>query len=311
MFDRENTMISGEKVAIAMGAFDGIHKGHQLIINKMMDEAKKRGLLSAVYTFNNVPKSVNRPEESIHILKARDKYELLKEMGVDIVYMHDFDDRLMMTSREDFIKNLYQYFDIKLIVVGKDFRFGYKAQGDVQWLEKNQAHYGFDLISCDFFELQGEKVSSTTIRDLLRTGNLEGARELLGRHHFVKGRVVDGRKVGRKLGFPTANVEVYPEMAVISNGVYYTKTLVNGSSFHSVTNIGNVPSFSGAPFSVETYILDFNQDIYGEEIKVEFIQKLRDEIKYENTTDLIEQIEKDVLLARQLSQKYESDRSEV
>ncbi|MDO4771985.1 MAG: bifunctional riboflavin kinase/FAD synthetase [Bacillota bacterium] len=305
MFDRKNTMISREKVAIAMGAFDGIHKGHQLIINKMMAEAKERGLLSAVYTFNNVPKSVNRPEESIHILKAGDKYELLKEMGVDIVYMHDFDDKLMMTSREDFIKNLYQYFDIKLIVVGKDFRFGHKVQGDVRWLEENQAHYGFELIACDFFELEGEKVSSTTIRNLLRAGNLEGAQELLGRHHFIKGRVVDGRKVGRKLGFPTANVEVYPEMAVISNGVYYTRTLVKGKRFHSVTNIGNVPSFSGAPFSVETYILDFNQDIYGEEIKVEFIEKLREEIKYDNTTDLIRQIEDDVRVARELSRNCE------
>ncbi len=300
MFDIKNEDISREKVAVAMGAFDGIHRGHQLIINKMMEEAKKRDLRSAVYTFNNVPKSFSNPDESIHILKARDKYELLKDMGVDIVYMHDFDDKLMTTSKENFIENLYQYFDIKLIVVGKDFRFGYKAEGNVKWLEEVKDKYGFDLISSDFFEVSGEKVSSTTIRHLLRTGDCEEAAKLLGRNHFVKGRVIDGRKMGRKIGFPTANVQVYTEMAIISNGVYYTQTILDGKRYESVTNIGNVPSFYGAPFSVETHILDFNADIYGKDIKVEFVKKLRDEVKFDSTSELVEQIQKDVQMAREL-----------
>ncbi len=304
MFDIKNEDICREKVALAMGAFDGIHKGHQLIIRKMMEEAKKRGLMSAVYTFNNVPKSLVHPDEAIHILKARDKYELLKDMGVDIVYMHDFDDRLMTTSREDFIENLYQYFNIKLIVVGKDFKFGYKAGGNVDWLEEKKEHYGYELIASDFYSVMGEKVSSTNIRHLLRTGNCEEASKLLGRNHFVKGRVIDGRKMGRKIGFPTANVQVYAEMAIISNGVYYTKTKVGDTFYDSVTNIGNVPSFYGAPFSVETYILDFNEDIYGMDIKVEFIKKLRDEVKFDSTSDLVKQIDKDVEEARKLAKRY-------
>ncbi len=302
MFDIKNENISREKVAVAMGAFDGIHKGHQLIINKMIEEAKKRNLRSAVYTFNNVPKSFKNPDESIHILKARDKYEILKNMGVDIVYMHDFDDKLMTTSRHHFIENLYQYFDIKLIVVGKDFKFGYKAEGNVNWLEEVKQEYGYDLIASDFFEVSGEKVSSTTIRHLLRTGYCEEAASLLGRNHFVKGRVIDGRKMGRKIGFPTANVQVYAEMAIISNGVYYTKTTFDGKTYDSVTNIGNVPSFHGAAFSVETHILDFNADIYGMDITVEFIKKLRDEVKFDSTNELVEQIKKDVEEAKKLRQ---------
>ncbi len=300
MFDLKSKNLLREKVAVAMGGFDGIHRGHQVIINNMVEEARKRGLLSAVYTFNNVPKSISMAENSIQILRARDKYELLKSMGVDIVYMHNFDDQFMKTSRESFIENIYQYFDMKLLVVGKDFKFGHKAAGNVEWLNQNKEKYGFDLIASDFYELDGEKVSSTTIRNLLKTGDMREAARLLGRRHFVKGNVIDGRKMGRKLGFPTANVQVYKEMIIISNGVYYTKTILDGKTYNSITNVGNVPSFTGAAFSVESYIIDFDGDIYGKEIKVEFVEKIRDEIKFEKAENLIKQIANDLEKVREL-----------
>ncbi len=286
--------IGREEVAIAMGGFDGVHLGHQDIINQMVRESKNRGLMSAVYTFNNVPKSISKAENSIQILRAKDKYEILKSMGVDIVYMHNFDDTFMKTTRESFLENLLDYFDIKLIVVGKDFKFGHKAKGNVDWLMKNKEKYGFDLIASDFYEMDGEKVSSTAIRNYIKSGDMRAASKLLGRRHFVKGNVIDGRKMGRKLGFPTANVQVYKEMSIISNGVYYTKTILGSKSYDSITNVGNVPSFTGAAFSVESYLLNFEADIYGEEIKVEFVEKLRDEVKFDKAEDLSEQISKDI-----------------
>lgn len=285
-----------DNTAITLGTFDGLHIGHVKIIKQLVADAKEKGLKSIVYTFKNNPRSVteNRDKPST-ILELKQKKRLIEELGVDILMLLKFDKVQKNIDPSAFIEDiLIKKLNMKHLVVGYDYRFGNKAKGSTDLLieKSNKFNYTYDIV--DPIKKDYVRVSSTLIRKLLKNGKIEDANFYLGRKYSLEGKVIDGEKIGRKLGYPTANLELDSNFAILKPGVYITKTLVDDKYYYSVTNVGFNPTLKQSDFTVETYILNFNKSIYGKVIKVDFYKKIRDEIKFSGVYDLKEYIRWDV-----------------
>jgi len=228
--------------------------------------------------------------------------ELLEKTRLDYLYFEKFDETFSRMRPEDFVKDiLVERLNMKLAVAGFNYRFGYRGMGDTELLRKLGRKYGFRVIVIEPVMLGDEVVSSTKIRNYILEGDMERVFAFLGRHYSVAGKVEKGRRVGNTIGFPTANI--YPEdyLVLPCHGVYITRTLVDGKMYHSITNVGNNPTFGGVDrISVETYIFDFEKDIYGKEIEVFFISKIREEMRFGSVEELIEQIHKDIEIAKKV-----------
>ena len=222
-----------------------------------------------------------------------EKIKVLEEKGIDILAFKDFDDEIMKMMPEEFVKWLCDYYKVKGIVVGFNFKFGYKNLGNVELLEKLQEKYNYKLYVMEPCMINDEVISSTLIRNELLQGNVNKVFNMLSRPFMLCGKVVDGKKLGRTIGFPTANLEVKDKKLIPKKGVYYTNVEVNGKIFKGITSIGNNPTVNGIDLTIETYILDFNNDIYDKEINVYFIDRIRDEVKFNNIEELITQLKKD------------------
>ncbi|WP_459128774.1 riboflavin biosynthesis protein RibF [Guggenheimella bovis] len=269
--------------AITIGTFDGVHLGHQKVLSTLIEEAKARGLRALVVTFTNNPKSFIKHEPENDVISVEDKLRLIDEMGVDVLAL-PFNDFIRNMSEKEFLD--YLSISIELIIVGYDFRFGNEHSEHIQTIERKLVEPVYYL---------DEVISSTRIRRLLSNGDLKTANHLLGRPLSYEGEVEHGRKRGKNvLGFPTMNVRVSNSFHTIRRGVYVTRTIVEGKSYPSVTNIGFNPSFSDKPFTLETHLLDFDSDMYGNVIRVEFLEFLRDEMRFEDLSDLSKQIQSDV-----------------
>ena len=261
-------------ICVAIGNFDGLHLGHMSLINQVYKSELAKGII----TFTNHPSSYVSNEIK-QILSLEDKIKELSNL--DYLIILDFNEELKNLSADDFIKFL-QKNNIKEVVCGKDFRFGKNRIGDINLLAKN-----FKLDVKDDVYLEGVKVSSTLIRTKLKLGEIETVNKLINRIYKISGKVVDGNKQGRKIGFPTANLEPY-DYLIPSTGVYATKVLIDGKLYNSMTNIGHNPTFNMSEnLKVETYILDFDKDIYGEEISIYFYKKIRDEKKFDSVSKLV------------------------
>lgn len=297
-----DAMNSSEKkyvTAVALGNFDGIHIGHQYLLKSNIEKAKEKNLKPSVLFFKNHTKTILKKDENfkIDILTSfEEKIQLLKELGIEIVYVMDFNERIMKLSPELFVKNiLLERLNAKLVTVGFDYRFGYKAQGDSNYLKELGKANGFVVNVIDPVYVEGEIVSSTIIRNLIINGYIEKANKLLGRNYCLIGTVIKGRSRGRKLGFPTANIRLNDRYVIPKTGVYKTFTYVDNSKFLSLTNIGYNPTFNEKNLKIETYILDFDEDIYDSIIKIEFMEFIRDDIKFNSVEELKNQMHKDVL----------------
>jgi len=297
-----DAMNSSEKkyvTAVALGNFDGIHIGHQYLLKSNIEKAKEENLKPSVLIFKNHTKTILKKDENfkIDILTSfEEKIQLLKELGIEIVYVMDFNEQIMKLSPELFIKNiLLDRLNAKLVTVGFDYRFGYKAQGDSNYLKELGKANGFVVNVIDPVYVEGEIVSSTIIRNLIINGYIEKANKLLGRNYCLIGTVIKGRSRGRKLGFPTANIRLNDRYVIPKTGVYKTFTYVDNSKFLSLTNIGYNPTFNEKNLKIETYILDFDEDIYDSIIKIEFMEFIRDDIKFNSVEELKNQMHKDVL----------------
>ncbi len=281
---------------VALGTFDGLHIGHQEVIRKMILNCQRRNLKSCVFTFANHPRELTTNAGAPpRILTLDDKVKLLESYGVDILVILNFDKRLMSIEPDAFVRDiLIKGLNTRYLTVGFDFRFGKKAAGNVELLRAyaNDGHYEVDIVSPVIAE--GEKISSSAIRALLKEGRIEDVNNQLGRHYHVSGEVVSGKRVGNTIGFPTANLKISSNMTLIKPGVYVTKTTVRDTVYYSVSNVGYNPTFDQKMFNLETYILDFNKDIYNEIITVEFHTRIRDEIKMDSLEQLIDYIKKDV-----------------
>ncbi len=299
---RHFPLILAEPCALAIGNFDGLHLGHQALLAKLTQTAKQQQLKSAVMTFEPHPREFFTPDQApTRLASLREKLERFADAGVDIVYLCRFDKKFAALSSEDFIKKiLIQSVNAQTVLVGEDFHFGAGRRGGVADI----TNAGLHLISLPQVNLAEagiqQRVSSTRVRNALDAGQLEVAKKLLGRAYSISGKVVRGAQLGRKLGFPTANVHMRHERPALT-GVYAVKL----DGLEGVANLGVRPTVSGVPkLLLEVHLFDFNGDLYGHHVHVEFFQKIRDEMKFDGLPALSAQIAKDAQVARQFFKDF-------
>ena len=285
--------------AIVLGNFDGLHLGHQELIKTMVKRSKELGLVPSLFLFSQHTKNVTEKNGPKMITANEQKIRLAKELGVEIAYILEFNEDVMKLSGEEFIRDIIiNKLNGKLIVVGFDYKFGYKASGDASYLIELGSKYDIDIIIVNPIEQGDMVISSSDIRKLISSGEIIRVTELMGRPYSILGKVINGSNRGNKLGFPTANIELLENYILPKNGVYATNTIVNNKKYLSATNIGNNPTFEENHLKIETFILDFNDNIYGEIIEIEFLDFIRDDLKFHNVDDLIVQMESDINLIR-------------
>jgi riboflavin kinase/FMN adenylyltransferase len=291
--------------AVTIGAFDGVHVGHRLVVDRVRRVAAEQDLAAAVVTFDRHPASVVRPESAPRLLTDLDqKLELLGRTGLDYVLVVQFDRARAEESAEDFVREvLVGCLDTRAVVVGHDFHFGHNRRGNVALLQTMGAELGFDVTGLRLFRsgAGGLPVSSTRIRELLADGAVSEAAVLLGRHHQVRGVVRSGDQRGRALGFPTANVAAPPMIALPADGVYagwYVRP--DGVRRPAALSVGGRPTFyrdAGATL-LEAFLLDFDGDLYGEAARVEFVARVRGQARFDSVEELVDQMERDVAATR-------------
>lgn len=294
------------KTIIALGGFDGLHLGHRALIDRAITMAKKQKCESMVLTFKNHPLTVINKELAPKLLMSNhDKLSLFKHYGLDIVNMVNFDRDFMKLSPEAFVEALVQNYNAAGVVVGFNHRFGYKNLGDTDLLKSMSKKLNFELHVVPPVKYKGEVVSSSKIRNLLiEEGDIEKANKMLTRHYSFEGTVVMGKQLGRTLGFPTINLDYSSTIVLPRGGVYFTLVEHEGHKYKGITNIGYNPTVEDDKLSVETHIVDFNKELYDENIRLSFIKRIRDEKKFNSLTELSEQLKKDKLFA--IKQKIEN-----
>lgn len=284
-----------EKTVIALGGFDGLHIGHRALIDKTISAAKKMNCKSMVFTFKNHPLTViNKACAPKLLLNNHDKLNLLKSYGVDIVNLVNFDTDFMQMTPEAYISSLVKNYNAAGLVVGFNHRFGYKNLGDTELLKALSKTHGFSLSVVSPVKYRGDVVSSSKIRNLLgEDGDVEKAGKMLSRPYFLEGIVIRGKQLGRKIGFPTMNLDYNSDFVLPRGGVYYSVLEHNNRKFKGITNIGYNPTVENDKLSVETHIIGFDEDLYDETIKVSFMKRIRDEKKFNSLAELSAQLKKD------------------
>lgn len=300
LYSKESNAFKGN-TGVGLGNFDGLHIGHMALINTVINESKLNGLQSVVYTFTKHPENILRKKLITPLLTTEaKKTELLSQTALDYLYFDEFDEELSRMKPENFVRDiLIDKLRIKLAVAGFHYRFGYKGEGDAEFLKELGGKYGFRVIIIPPIKVDNQLASSTQIREFVAKGQMDSVFSMLGRHYSITGEVLSGRRIGNSLGFPTANIQPENYLILPSYGVYITRTLLNGKLYHSLTNIGTNPTFGALDKArVETYILDFDEDIYGKNIEVFFLSRLRGEKHFKNRDELIEQMKKDEINTR-------------
>jgi len=291
----------GKKVCLAIGFFDGVHLGHQQIIRQTISDARQHDAVAVVLTFDRHPNSVVAPDKVPPLVYSLpQKLRAIESLGADVLLLIQFDKKFSKQTGEEFIRNLARDFGkIHSVCVGADFVFGHKRGGNVALLKKLGGELNFSVHGLAAVSLDGQIVSSTRIRETIRAGDFDAASQMLGRPYAISGRVIEGEKLGRQLGFPTANLKV-TEQLLPPNGVYSGGAKVKGQFYRVALNIGFRPTVaSGKPeLRVEAHLLDFNGELYGAELEVEIGEKLRDERKFASPAELREQIARDIEATR-------------
>lgn len=273
--------------------------GHQHLIKALHRLARERGLASVVLTFHPAPVSVLRPDVRLqYITTLEERLHLLRALGVDQVCRLTFTSELAQVSAQDFLKGLREELAVRLIVGGPDLAIGRGREGTVEWLRRHGPALGVEVATVEFLSDTGRKMGSSTIREALQAGDVVTAGRLLGRPFALHGPVVRGAQRGRLLGFPTANIAVGADLAIPAFGVYVSRVYVGETAYPAVTNIGRRPTFDDGPPTVEPHLLDFDGDLYDQELRVELLVRLRGEQKFANVEELVAQIRRDVAAAR-------------
>ena len=295
IFNNLEEINNTEPAVVALGNFDGIHKGHKSLIEKAVKRSKEKNVKSAVFTFQEHPRNVIAGKTVVRNIVYPDvKMELIRELGVDYVFSIPFDDYMMHQSPEAFVKEvLVGKFQAVGAVCGSNFTYGYKAGGNSETLIEAGRKYGFDVMVMSMVRDQRDIVSSTLIRQCIEAGDMERAGELLGRCYSIRGTIVRGNQLGRTIGFPTCNISVDETMVTPPNGVYFTTCLLDGKRYAGVTNVGNKPTVGNYGKNIEMNVFDFNQDVYGHTIEIFFLKKHRDEVKFSGLDELGKQLDKD------------------
>ena len=295
---------------LLMGNFDGIHLGHQALLRRAIDDAKEMGGRSVVLTFEPHPLKVLAPEKAPRlILTHKDKMTLLQSFGVDVVIVQTFDAAFAGVEADEFIREyLVRRIGVRKMWVGKDLRFGKGRKGRVEDLMRRGKEAGFEIGVIEPIQLGGHRVSSSWIRTLIEQGEVREAGNYLGRYHFISGRVVSGHGRGRHLGYPTANIVARTEVLPL-DGIYASIVQAGGRQWRSVTSLGLNPTFGAGPRTIESYIFDFDGDLYDQAVKLFFVERIREEKKFFSAELLVEQIKLDVASAREILRGVELPKS--
>lgn len=286
------------KTVVTMGNFDGIHLGHQALVGNAVAEARKRGAKSLVFTFDPHPLKLLAPERAPKmILNRQDKMDILRALGVDIVIVQNFDRDFANIEAEEFVRRYFiERLNLSKIWLGRDLRFGRGREGGAEDLIRWGGELGFDVGIVEPILVQGTRISSSRIRQLIEDGRVNEVEPMLGRYHFISGNVVNGHRRGRELGFPTANLATTTEV-VPGDGIYATLMELKNRRWLSVSSVGRNPTFGEGARTIETFILDFAQDIYGESVALSFVQRIREERKFHQIENLVSQMHQDVKAA--------------
>jgi riboflavin kinase/FMN adenylyltransferase len=280
---------------LTIGVFDGVHLGHRHLMAKLTELAKEQNLASGVITFSQNPKEVLSPQSQPPFLTDIERrIELIKDEGVNEVIPLTFTPELANLAPQEFLELLKKQLRMKGLVVGPDFALGKNRQGNTDVLRKLGEEMGLSLTVVPPLTIEGEVVSSTAIRKALAEGDTKRVQKLMGRHFSLHGEVVRGDKRGAELGFPTANLDTDREQALPTDGVYTSRAFIDSQAYPAMTNIGTSPTFGGNKRLVEVYLLDYRGDLYGQELTVEIIERLRDEKKFDTPEELKKQIAEDV-----------------
>lgn len=294
-------LVNLEGVWLTIGSFDGVHRGHQEIINQLTVEAHMHGASAVVLTFFPHPATVIRGRDFPFYLTTPDeKAELIGELGVDIVITHPFDHNLAATPAVEFMSKLHHHLGLRHLQIGYDFALGRNREGSADKLAEIGKKFGYTVETIKPFKLDEHIVSSSRIRFLLGAGLVKDAARLLNRNYSVRGQVVTGDQRGQQIGFPTANLDIWKMRAIPAAGVYVCRVLIKGNTYGAVANIGVRPTFETAPVPprVEAHVLDFKGDLYGKTLELEFIDRLRGEQRFASVDDLVAQIHNDIKTTR-------------
>lgn len=281
---------------VTIGTFDGVHLGHQKIIQKLVTDAQKFGLCPTIFTFYPHPRVVLNPENPIkQIQTIEERTKTLQSFGIEQLIIQPFNENFANLSAEDFVKNiLVEKLKTKKIIVGYDHRFGKNRQANITDLELLAKKYNFEVEQIQAQEINSISVSSTKIRKALEQGDLHTANAYLGRYFSAEGKVIHGQKLGRTIGFPTANLDLNTSYKINpKNGVYSVQTKIDNKIFFGMMNFGEKPTFNQNPFSAEVHLFDFQGDLYGKTLTIEFINYIRPQQKFEDISTLKKQLDTD------------------
>ena len=291
------------KTHLTIGVFDGVHCGHQKIISALTKDARKNGATSLVISFYPHPAAVLGKRKNVKYLTLpEEKAEILEKMGVDILLTHPFSQKIAARLPQEFMKEILAHANVEKLLIGYDFAFGKNRIGNADYLKSLGLELGYTLQTFQPIFNGDSIVSSSRVRDALACGRVRDAHQLLARPYALRGPVIRGDGRGRKINIPTANILVSDEKIAPQNGVYATFAVIDGVKYPAVTNIGIRPTFTPDKerANIETHILDFDKDIYGEELKLEFVAHLRDEKKFASVEELLKQIGEDIKKAEDL-----------
>lgn len=284
---------------ITLGKFDGLHRGHELLMESLFEKSNQNGYKSVVFTFDIPPKKQVQGENGYVITTNDEKHDIFERTGVDYLIECPFTTEVMHMEAEKFISWIVQALSVKCIVVGTDFRFGYQRTGDYKVLEQYAQVYGYEVIVINKMQEEGRDISSTYVREEIQKGNIKKANHLLGYEYFVKSVVVHGKQIGRTIGIPTINMVLPKEKLLPPYGVYITRVMIDEKWYTGVSNVGCKPTIEGEhPVGVETYIIDFCQDLYDKVITVQFLDFIRPEMKFPSIDALKTQMNSDIAQAQ-------------
>lgn len=289
-----------DKVAYAIGTFDGFHIGHKNVIYEMKKIAKENNLKTGIIAFSNIPRNIYKDIKEKNIYGLEQKIDWVKEQEIDYFILLEFSDIIKNIEKSNFINLVKEYFNLSAVIVGYNFKFGYGAEGNAFWLKEHEKEFDIIVSIVEAIKDFEGTISSSRIREYLKNGDVENANRLLGRIFSISSIVIYGKQNGRKLNFRTANFNILEDDNVLKTGVYITKTVLNdGRVFDSVTNVGYNPTFEGKNLSIETHIFNFDEDIYNQKISVNFYKMIRNEIKFDSIEELKNRIFLDCEIAKE------------
>ncbi len=288
-----------EETIITLGKFDGLHRGHELLMQSLFKYQKELNLKTVVFTFDRPPKNEIQHINQKVLTTNAEKHLIFERLGVDYLIECPFSNEVMLMEPEEFIQWIVNSLNVKIIVIGEDFCFAHNRRGNYQVLHHYEEVYGYKTVVHPKVKEDGIDISSTYVRNEIMAGHIEKANYLLGYEYFVENTVIKGNQLGRTIGFPTINLSIPQEKILPPNGVYASKVYIEDKQYYGVTNVGRKPTVGDDnPIGVETYIIDFSDDVYGKNVIVQFVEFIREEKKFSNLEALKNQLKEDVLFVK-------------